>query len=65
MGIKMNNIDLDKLESVLQLMEKYKMDLVEIDGLKLVKTKHDYPSPKTPKPLTDDELLFEHEKWGG
>ena len=60
----MNNIDLDKLESVLQLMEKYKMDLVEIDGLKLVKTKHDYPSPKLGKQLTDDELLFEHEKWG-
>lgn len=55
----MNNIDLDKLEAVLQLVDKHKLEILEIEGLKIVKTKHDYIqtlSNNTPRTL--DQELF-------
>lgn len=54
----MNNIDVKKLEDIIKLMEKYKLDILEIEGIKVVKTKHDYPLPQAKVVDTDEDLLL-------
>lgn len=53
----MNNIDVKKLEDIIKLMEKYRLDILEIEGIKVVKTKHEYPLPQ-PKAIDKDEDLL-------
>jgi hypothetical protein len=53
----MNNIDVKKLEEIIKLMENYKLDVLEIEGIKLVKTKHEYPAFQ-PKAIDQDEDLL-------
>lgn len=54
----------DFVEAIIQLALKHKLDLLEVDGIKVVKTKHEMPQEIQPvtKPLTkeqmEDEILF-------
>lgn len=56
----MNNIDIERLEIIMELAVKHKFDVVEFDGIKLVKTKHDYPQTKPNEPSKDEleDLLY-------
>lgn len=50
---------LEQLERLLQLVTNYKLDALEVDGIRIVKTKHDYQlqSP-TKQPESDDDLFW-------
>ena len=56
----MNNINMDDLETIMELAVKHKFDVVEFNGIKLVKTKHDYPQTKPDEPSKDEleDLLY-------
>lgn len=53
--------NLDKLEEVLKLMTTYKIDFIEVNGLKVTKSYQDIttigPDGK-PRELTDEEILM-------
>jgi hypothetical protein len=55
---------LEQIQRLVQMLYDNKLDLLEVDNIKIVKTKHDFPQPKS-KPFSDEDLLFEHEKWNG
>lgn len=55
---------LEQIEQLVQLLVAHKLDMLEVDNIKIIKSKHEFTQLKTPKPISDDELLFEHEKWG-
>lgn len=51
---------MEDLEHLLSLVKDYKLDMIEIDGIKIIKSKHDYPQPlKNGNPQTKDEELEE------
>ena len=52
-----------QLEEVLKLMTRYKVNDVEIDGIKVTKCYHEFPendkkNTKTFDSMTDEEYLF-------
>ena len=49
-----------QLEEIMKLMQKYQVDHVDMDGLKVNKAYHDFASPddKPGKVETDEDLLF-------
>ncbi len=60
-----NNINLEQLERIIKLMLDNRLDVLEIDGIKLVKTRYevfpDYPMAKASERTAEeleDELLF-------
>lgn len=60
--------NIKNIEKVMQLMKKYAVTSVEIDGLKLIKNLHDLPEPKRKAPETNgeeqiDPFLQELNKW--
>lgn len=51
---------MEELQQLLDLIKDYKLDMIEIDNIKIIKSKHDYPQPlKNGNPLTKDEELEE------
>ena len=47
-----------QLEEIMKLMQKYQVDHVELDGVKVNKTLHLGPEEDSARPVTDEELLF-------
>ena len=59
----MDENKIKQLEEVLKLMTKYKVNSVEVDGIKVEKLYHEFPeqekkNPKTFDSMTDEEYLF-------
>ena len=51
---------MEQLEHLLTLVKEFKLDMIEIDNIKVIKSKHDYPTPlKNGNPQTKDEELEE------
>lgn len=50
---------LEQLEAVIQLAMQHKLEILEVDNIKIVKTKHEYSLPKSTTPIRtlDDELF--------
>jgi succinyl-CoA synthetase beta subunit len=54
----MQDIDLDTLQTIMGLMTKYQIDSVEINGLKLMKSQHNFVEPQPKHQQNDDALLY-------
>lgn len=54
--MKINSME--ELDHLIQMMDLYKLDAVEVDGIRLVKTKHNFLPPAKPENKTEDEDLF-------
>jgi len=51
---------MEQLEHLLSLVKDYKLDMIEVDNIKIIKSKHDYPTPlNKSNPQTKDEELEE------
>ncbi len=50
---------LEQLEAIINLAMQNKLDILEVDNIKIVKTRHEYPQPiqQTPIRTLDDELF--------
>lgn len=58
-------MDLKQIEELMVLMTKHKIDQIEVEGMKLVKSKHEMPAQNKDNSsfnkrvnLSDEELLF-------
>lgn len=49
---------LEQLERLLQLVSNYKLDALEVDGIRIVKTKHDFTTIQPAKSKDDNDDLF-------
>lgn len=45
----------EQIEEIMQLMTKYRVDLVEVEGIKVVMTRHAPPAPPPKSKKDDDE----------
>lgn len=50
---------LQQIEQLLQFVQDFKLDMLEVDNIKIIKSKHDYPQAK-PEPSKDEleDLLY-------
>jgi hypothetical protein len=54
----MDNNKLNLVESLIKLLVENKLDVLEVDGIKIYKTKHDFIHIQTKSKETDDDLLW-------
>ena len=56
---------LKDLKALIELLKAQKVDILELEGLKIVISRHDYPLPKKKeeKVETEDDILFYHENY--
>ena len=51
---------LQQIEQLLQFVQDFKLDMLEVDNIKIIKSKHDYPQAKPNEPSKDEleDLLY-------
>ncbi len=51
---------LQQIEKLLQFVQEFKLDMLEVDNIKIIKSKHDYPQTKPNEPSKDEleDLLY-------
>ena len=49
---------LDDIKRLFELMKEFKIDFIDVEGIKVTKTRHELPQPKV-NPLDDDDLFQE------
>ena len=50
---------IEQLQSLVQIVLDNKLEILEVDNIKIVRTRHEYPQPKQSNAITtlDDELF--------
>lgn len=56
--MKIENVQ--QLTTILKLVSEFKLDMLEIDGIKIIKSKHEFPQIKSKEQQQDEleELLY-------